>query len=81
MRLERIERARFIGLIDLAPIDVAGVRPCVTHDVFVVGRTAGMLAGQGDDRAVGAEPNLMALQRLLIKRIGREVGMNCGKAG
>ena len=67
-------------MVDLAPIDFVRVGR-IAHDIFIVGRTAGMLARQRNDGPVGAKPDFMALQRLFIKLVGRKIGMDRAKAG
>ena len=59
-------------LVDRAPIDgVFGFG--IADDEFIVGRPAGMLAGDRYQRAAMGQPRLVALQRLLVQFRDAEV--------
>ena len=62
--VETLELGLAHRLVDGAPLDIL-VRGFVTHDELVFGGAAGELPGADDERTVGRERALPALQRLL----------------
>ncbi|KIU01019.1 hypothetical protein QU38_02720, partial [Staphylococcus aureus] len=75
-----LQRGEMLGghaLVDIAPPDIVfGGR--VADDELVLGRTAGVLAGGGDQRAVLRQLALAAAHRVLHERGGLEVPDNIG---
>lgn len=73
--VDALERGLFHGHVHLAPVDLIGDVGGFDGE-FIVGGTAGVLAGRHDQSAGRREPALAAAERMLHELGGREVAID-----